>query len=74
MFAYLWYRISHVSDRYHPNGSLLVIATCLADARSLVLESIGTQCEALRIEPTRTWTVPEDSSRELFVFPDAGCG
>jgi hypothetical protein len=73
MMALLWHDIPHVSTHYHPGGSLLVIATCLADAHNQILESIGAHCEALTVEPTRVWPVTDDSARELFVFPDAGC-
>jgi hypothetical protein len=73
VFAYLWHEIPNVTDRYHPGGSVLVIATCLEDAHNLILETIGAHCEALSVEPTRTWLVPDDSPREVLVFPDAGC-
>lgn len=73
MMAILWHGIPHVSEHYHPGGSLLVIATGLADAHNMILETIGAHCEALTVEPTRVWAVRDDSLRELFVFPDAGC-
>lgn len=73
MFAFLWHDIQHCSARYHSEGSILVIAVGVEDARKLILATIGAHCEALKMEPTRTWIVPEDSYRELFVFPNAGC-
>lgn len=73
MMAFLWHGIGHVSTNYHPGGSLLVIATGLADAHNMILETIGAHCEALTVEPTRVWAVADYSAQELFVFPDAGC-
>jgi hypothetical protein len=73
VFAFLWHDIQHCSPHYHPEGSILVIAADLGDARELILATIGAHCEALNMEPTRVWTVDEPSARELFVFPNAGC-
>lgn len=73
MFAFLWHDIQHCIVHHHPEGSILVIAADVEDARALIREAISAHCEALKMEPTRTWIVPEDSYRELFVFLNARC-
>jgi hypothetical protein len=54
MMAIVWHGIPHVSEHYHPGGSLLVIATGLADAHNMVrrgpkrIETRHLHCETCR--------------------------
>lgn len=83
MIAYLWDDINHVSDAYHNNGSVLIIAADLDTARAAwvsrtdsaerLLEKDEIR-QAIDGEPTRTWKLAARPKvdPEIFTFPDAG--
>lgn len=85
MNAYLWEDISPVSDSYHDEGSVLIIATDLDAARAAWVADTDTTVRdeedrakirpALTGEPTRTWPIGgrRKVAAEVFVFPNEGC-
>lgn len=78
---FIWRNVEPVSDYYHSNGGLVVIAKSLEEARGLAMEKLN------RVEgaATAVWLTEDpdiilplltgmikDEDRVL-VFPDAGC-
>ena len=73
-YMYLWERLDDVTDYYHREAGIVVLADSFDEAKKKILEE------------TERKTVPQphfvfclDESKEtnpaqdLFVFPDAGC-
>lgn len=89
MNVYIWENTAPVSDSWHNNGGLLVIADSLDEARILAGDHIGKFLSQRKLEElvTAEWltaeadhvleSVPQLSFNEevpkVIVFPDAGC-
>ena len=66
MFAFVWERLSEVTDNWHDEGGLLIIAPSLARARELH--------SAVRSNlPDVVYPLASDPEEHVYVFPDAGC-
>ena len=86
MKAFLWQNVVDVSDSWHNDGSVLVVAEGLSEARALfaaysedrkIPRSVGEKGRPppRRIEdaaPGRVYDVG-NANAEVLVFPDAGC-
>ena len=73
MFVFIWERLAHVSEYYHAEGGLAVIADSIERAKSLAADNgvvfnpdIDTSVIAYELSNA---TVHE----KVFIFPDAGC-
>lgn len=70
MKVYVWMDIDHVSDRYHPEGSVVVVASSEEEALALVKQKVGPPM--LGGEPVGPIEL-DLSVPSVWVFPDAGC-
>lgn len=67
MTIFVWKRLEGVTDSYHHEGGVLVVARDYARAKELV----GTT-----VEPDFSWPVADydaGAEEQKIVFPDAGC-
>jgi len=81
MQAFIWKSTSNVSDNYHDDGGLIVVAESLEAARALIVASshgeqyrreVPPECGALTEAPDITLHLVSGEPR-LVVFPNAGC-
>jgi hypothetical protein len=86
--AFIWTSVGKLTDHYHREGGLLVVAYSLDAARELIRtrsyprnsfegdverEMIPADCEAHTTEPDTIFAVADDVTPEFWIFPDAGC-
>ena len=69
MKVFIWQRINHATDNYHPEGGVVVIAGDLDRAVRLAADK-GAIIDKM---PDRTLDVHDNASEEVFIFQDAGC-
>lgn len=70
MKAFVWKRLEGLTEYYHSEGGLLLIAEDLAKAREFYLNEGG----RLNLqEPDFVFEAPEHTQETVVVFPDAGC-
>ena len=68
--VFIWNNISQLTDRYHSEGGLVVIADNLQDAKILAMEKdVKFDGEEL---PT-VYELKDVVKDEVYIFPDAGC-
>lgn len=87
MKLYIWTRVSYVTDNYHDDGGIAVIAADLEAAKSVVSEhcrsnwpkdedaanqAAGHLAADLETEPD-VLDLAGDPEPRLWIFPDAGC-
>ena len=77
MNLYVWKRLEYVTENWHPEGGVAIIAESLDAARALFTASEGA---VIKSEPADILTTPPDFScpcdapdAQLFIFPDTGC-
>lgn len=70
MKLFIWQRIDRATDNYHPEGGVVAIARDLDRAVQLAAGKGATIDKA----PDRTLDVRDNTSEEVFIFQDAGCG
>lgn len=69
MNVYIWDSTWPVTDNWHADGGLLIVAESLEDARSAWKGDVeATKADPDRIIPTQPGVEPM-----VLVFPDAGC-
>lgn len=68
MKMFLWEKVDELTDRYHSEGGLVIIAEDLSLAKRMMPEG----CEALEKEPDYVVGVETEVSN-IFIFPDSGC-
>lgn len=82
MNVYIWVSINNVSDSYHDDGGLLVVAESLESARAMLADSsrgdkylraLPPECDALKVEPEYIWPLASAVEPVIIVFPNAGC-
>ena len=73
MRLFLFKRIDQVSENYHSEGGLVIVANNLDHARAIIMDMAD-------IEPTDeewaevvTFDLAADYAPTVYVFPDAGC-
>jgi hypothetical protein len=74
--VYIWERVRCLTENYHHEGGLVVVAASLEDARTLFLLHFPkmTECEALKQPPNCEIACRDDTEAlHVFVFPNAGC-
>ena len=65
MKLFIWNRIYELTDNYHPEGGLLVIAEDLENAKNM-------EPKINSIKPDYVYDVIADKPLKI-IFPDAGC-
>ena len=80
MKVFVWERLSCVSENYHQEGGLLIIAKDMSRAIEIVQEKVDTtsgyykvDCDAKTKEPTLVYDTTDDAEERAMIFPDAGC-
>jgi hypothetical protein len=71
MKLFIWERVAGVTDSWHDEGGLTVIAPTLERARELI-ENECQGCTADKMPPDLEICC-DPSDEQVFVFPDAGC-
>lgn len=85
MRLFIWNRLSFVTDRYHSEAGVVVVASSLEEAVGMVAErsrevrangyfapnEVLTEVDIP--EPDAQYTLSCAQAKRLFVFPDAGC-
>jgi hypothetical protein len=72
MNIFIWEKLQVCSDRYHPEGGLLVIAATLERARELAVADFS-KTSAVSEEPDHVWGTFAMNEEKVITFPDAGC-
>lgn len=72
MKIFIWNRVNELTDNFHPEGGLVIVADDIERARTLVrTQALGSLEEGLK-DPD--YIMPVKHNEELYlVFPDAGC-
>lgn len=65
MRSFVWQRIDKLTDNYHEDGGLLIIAESLEKAYAMEPSALG-------IKPDFDYEC-EDQLVKKIIFPDAGC-
>lgn len=75
MKLFIWPRASDVTENWHPEAGLVVVAEDLEDARDYMRghKYVGTTSDAFTTDPFFTFELAEDRERMCIVFPDSGC-
>lgn len=78
MKMFLWGRTSPVTDSFHAEGGLCIVAKDLESARRLWVNSnaaaeLDNAYNAVKYWPDRVFELVGDQVPEIFVFPDVGC-
>lgn len=66
---FIWENLNNVSNNYHPEGGLVVIAEDLETAKRLATE----QGVVFDESSTLSLSASTDASQGVFIFPNAGC-
>lgn len=78
MKLFIWYHAGNVTERYHSEAGIVVIAEDLASCRAMIEAATWVRydpdspCEALTVEPDVVREAAEGSPF-IWIFPDAGC-
>ena len=72
MKAFVWKRIEKVSNNYHEDGGLLIIAENLRRAREIAITRDGTPMIGVADEPDFIFEATA-YQEEVIAFPDTGC-
>ena len=73
MMLYLFERIDGLTDSYHSEGGLVVIAEDRVSAQALVLERQNCELDEYDWSKAKEFELVGVADAQLFVFPDAGC-
>lgn len=73
-YIYVWKRAGGVTEEWHPEAGLVVVALSLEAAREALKASPGVKagCEAFQNEPDYVWTLA-DGLGKVLIFPNTGC-
>lgn len=70
--VYVWNRLDKLTDNYHCEGGLVVVAGSLDRAREIAVQRVPT-CDPSP-DPDQVWPLAAGAIEEqVFCFPDAGC-
>lgn len=70
MQLFLWERLERVSDRWHCEGGLVIVAENYEMAKAMLASNPDITIDK---EPDRIFEIGRNAEPEYFVFPDAGC-
>lgn len=82
MNIYIWKNLLEVTSNYHPEGGLAVVARSLDHAKEVVAHYYDDNYDPewstaprpnLDIEPDAVYTLANEETPRVFVFPNAGC-
>lgn len=72
--CYVWKRVQRLTNNYHPQGGVVVIAETLEQAHSLILENDEVEKEAYTSnEPDLMLVLNDHHDPQVIIFPDTGC-
>lgn len=76
MKVFIWQRIQELTDNYHSDGGLVVVAANLQRAVELA-EAEGVKFSKEEdydeLTPTNVYNTDDSTEEKVFIFPDAGC-
>ena len=73
MFVFIFESIDNLTDSYHSDGGLVVIAPDVATARALA-EARGVSFTEQEIASVKSYQLASrEEETRVFIFPDAGC-
>ena len=67
--VFIWNNVDNLTDRYHSEGGLVVIADNLQDAGILAMEK-GVR---FNDETPTVYELKDTVEDKVYIFPDAGC-
>lgn len=76
MNIYIWKRLDNVTESYHHEGGLAIVARNLDHAKEVLKERIGGYPEDLPnldVPPDAVYTLANEEETRVFIFPDRGC-
>lgn len=70
MKIFIWERLENVSDNWHREGGLVIVAETLDEAKALVANN-----EYIKIDkaPDYVYEISKEATKRFIVFPDSGC-
>jgi hypothetical protein len=72
MKVFIWYDIDELTDNYHSDGGLVVIADNLEDARILAMER-NVKFKDIELQPDLVYELKDYPKDNVIIFPNAGC-
>lgn len=74
MDMFIWYNVTNVSERYHNEGGLIVVAANLDEAYKLCREHTTLRKSSVFNEPPdEVYPLAGTPTPNILTFPDAGC-
>lgn len=73
MVLYLFEQVEHVSDNYHDNGGLVIVANDLEHANDLISGDEYIKPSPEEWKKAIVYELAGTHEPKVFVFPDAGC-
>ncbi len=73
MKMWVWKSVNKVSDNWHPDGGLLVVAADEYSARELIANAWGVAVSEEEWPKAQVFELLPGVHPQLMVFPDAGC-
>jgi hypothetical protein len=77
MNVYVWDHLNRMSDNYHDNGGVVVVAASLERAHELLRvkgqygAAVPEDSDVFTTAPTATY--PSEGDERVYTFPNAGC-
>lgn len=72
MKVFVWQYINQLTDNYHSDGGLVVVAKDLERAHELARNE-GVEFSEGELTPTIEYNTDDSAEEKVFIFPDAGC-
>lgn len=72
MHIFIFSSIENLTNRYHSDGGLVVIAPDITQAIEQAT-SDGVTFTGEEIAAVKSYRLADDAEQEVFIFPDAGC-
>jgi hypothetical protein len=75
MKVFIWERIQKLTDNYHSDGGLVVVAANLQRAVELAeAEEVEfSKGDYDELTPSNVYNTDDSAEEKVFIFPDAGC-
>lgn len=75
MNIYIWNHLNHVTNSYHDEGALSVVARNLDHAKELVKARLAhlEDLPDLDTRPDAVYTLADTEEPAVFIFPNSGC-
>ena len=75
MKVFIWKNIKKLTDNYHSDGGLVIVAETLQRAIELA-EARGVEFskgDYDELTPSNVYNTDDSAEEKVFIFPDAGC-